>query len=99
MNHQNNKPVNLTLTTRLCFYHEELKPDIWGSNDIAYEIYYHTDTGIMRVFEIGAFGDAALVKSYKDKRGRGITLKEMLENIEEMSNMTLKEFREKVLKC
>lgn len=35
---------------------------------------------------------------YQDRRGRGITLKEMLENIEEISNMTYKEFKEKIVR-
>ena len=52
----------------------------------------------MRIFEIGAFGDSTLIKQFQDRRGRGITLSEMLENIEEISNMTYKEFKEKILR-
>ena len=51
----------------------------------------------MQVHEIGTFGDSTLVAMYQDRRGRGITLKEMLENIEEISNMTYKEFKEKIV--
>lgn len=51
----------------------------------------------MQVHEIGAFGDSTLVARYQDRRGRGITLQEMLENIEEISNMTYKEFNEKIV--
>ena len=49
------------------------------------------------MLKTGAFGDSTLVARFQDKRGRGITLKEMLENIEEISNMTYKEFKEKIL--
>lgn len=93
----NNKPVNIAIKTTITFYEEPAKRDTWGSNDISYEIYYNTANGIMQVFEIGAFGDATLVKRFQDKRGRGITLEEMLENIQEITKMTYKEFKEKIL--
>ena len=67
-----------------------------GSNSVIYEIYY--SEGIMSIIEIGAFGDGTLVKRFNDRRNRGITLDEMLENIKELSQMTYKEFKEKVLK-
>ena len=51
----------------------------------------------MQVFEVGSFGDRTLVARYQDIRGIGITLKEMLENIEEKANMTYKEFKEKIV--
>jgi len=69
-----------------------------GSDSIAYEIYWESIYGIMQIFEIGSFGDRTLCKSFKDKRNRGITLDEMLENIKEMSEMTYKEFEERILK-
>lgn len=47
----------------------------------------------MEILEIGAFGDRALVGRYNDKRGRGITEDEMLENIKEITHMTYKEFK------
>ena len=47
----------------------------------------------MQVIEIGAFGDGTLVARYQDKRGRGITEDEMLENIKEITHMTYKEFK------
>ena len=94
----NNKPVNNILKYKVVFYEEKVKPDMWGSNNVEYEIYYNSKDGIMGIFEIEAFGDKVLVAMYKDRRGRGITLKEMLENIEEISNMTYKEFKEKILK-
>lgn len=50
------------------------------------------------MFEIGAFGDSTLIKSFQDRRGRGITITEMLENLQEISQMTYKEFKEKILK-
>lgn len=93
----NNKPINIIISTTITFYKESPKRDTWGSSSVSYEIYYHTDDGIMRVFEIGAFGDSELIKVFQDRRGRGITLNEMLENIQEISNMTYKEFKEKVL--
>lgn len=52
----------------------------------------------MNVFEVCAFGDSTLIKRYKDRRNRGIALDEMLENIKEISEMTYKEFKEKILK-
>lgn len=94
----NNKPVNNILKYKVVFYEEKVKHDMWGSNNVEYEIYYNSKDGIMGIFEIEAFGDKVLVAMYKDRRGRGITLKEMLENIEEISNMTYKEFKEKILK-
>ena len=93
----NNKPVKKYIKLYLCFYKEELKPDTWGSADVAYEIYYWYDEGIMTVEKIDSFGDRTLVKQFRDKRNRGITEDEMLENIKELSNMTYKEFKEKVL--
>ena len=95
-NIEDNKPVNIVLSTTITFYHEEAKENQWGSNDIRYEIYYRTLDGIMDLFEIGAFGDATLIKRFKDRRNKGITLKEMLENIEERSQMTYREFKEKL---
>lgn len=97
MNIDNNNPVNNIIRYTIVFYEEETKPNTWGSNDVMYEIYYTSKDGIMQVHEIGAFGDGTLVASYRDRRGRGITLKEMLENIKEISNMTYKEFKEKIL--
>lgn len=92
-NIENNKPVNITLNIGVSFYEEESKENQWGSNDVSFEIYYNTKNGVMSVNEIGAFGDRTLINRFQDKRGRGITLKEMLENIEEISEMTYKEFR------
>ena len=98
MNIDNNKPVNNIISYTIVFYEEPPKKDTWGSNDVMYEISYNTKNGIMQVFEIGAFGDARLVARYRDRRERGITLKEMLENIEEISNMTYKKFQEKIVR-
>ena len=98
MNIDNNKPVNNILRCTIIFYEEETKSNTWGSNNVEYEIYYNSKDGIMQVHEIGAFGDSTFVAMYQDRRNRGITLKEMLENIEEISNMTYKEFKEKILK-
>ena len=92
-NIENNKPISITLDIGVSFYEEEPKENQWGSNDISFEIYYNTKNGIMDVNEVGAFGDRTLINRFQDKRGRGITLKEMLENIEEISQMTYKEFR------
>ena len=93
----NNKPANNILKYTVVFYEEEPKPNTWGSNNVAYEIFYDTKNGIMQVNEVGSFGDSTLVAMYQDRRGRGITLKEILENIEEISNMTYKEFQEKIV--
>lgn len=93
-NIENNKPVNITLNIGVSFYEEEPKENQWGSNDVSFEIYYNTKNGIMDVSEVGAFGDRTLINRFQDKRERGITLKEMLENVEQISQMSLKEFRE-----
>jgi len=95
MNIDNNKPVNIVINTTITFYEEPPQKDTWGSNDIRYELYYKN--GILQVFEIGVFGDGTLVKQFQDRRGRGITVKEMLENIQEIKDMTYSEFKEKVL--
>lgn len=97
INIDNNKPINIAINFKLTFYEEPPKRDTWGSNDISYEIYYTSKDGIMSVHEIGAFGDSVLVKEFRDRRDRGIMLNEMLENIQEISNMTYKEFKEKIL--
>lgn len=97
LNIDNNKPVNISINTTITFYKEPPKKDTWGSNDIGYEIYYNTRDGIMYVSEIGAFGDRTLLKRFQDRRGRGITVDEMLENIQEIKEMTHKEFKEKLL--
>ena len=97
MSIDNNKPANNIIRYTIVFYEEPSKKDTWGSNDVMYEIYYNSKDEIMRVHEIGAFGDSTFVAMYQDRRGRGITLKEMLENIEEISNMTYKEFKEKMV--
>lgn len=98
MNIENNKPENIIINFTVVFYSEEAKPNTWGSNDKVYELYYETKTGILSVLEQGPFGDRTLVTRYRDRRNRGITLDEMLENIQEISNMTYKEFKEKILK-
>lgn len=94
----NNKPVNNIIYYTIVFYEEEPEPNTFGSNDIAYEIFYNAKTGIMQIDEVGAFGDRTLIGRYQDRRGRGITLNEMLENIKEISEMTYAEFKEKILK-
>lgn len=91
---ENNKPEYLILNTTLVFHHDEPKKETFGSDSIAYELYYNTKDGILQIFEIGAFGDRTLIKRFCDRRNRGITLKEMLENIEEISQMTYEEFIE-----
>ena len=52
----------------------------------------------MQVWKQDAFGDSSLVASYNDKRGRGITLDEMLENIKEISEMSYKDFKKIILR-
>lgn len=51
----------------------------------------------MNVTEIGAFGDRTLIKQLQDRRGKVITVNEMLENIQGIKKMTYKEFKEKIL--
>lgn len=97
-NIDNNKAVNIVISTTITFYEEPPQKDTWGSNDIRYELYYDAKNGILQVFEIGSFGDSTLVAQYRDRRGRGITVNEMLENIQEIKDMTYKEFKEKILK-
>lgn len=89
------KPIdtNVIIKTTLVFYEEKPKPNTFGSNDITYEVFYGTREGIIEIYEVGAFGDRTLAKRLWDKRGRGITLEEMLEDIEEIANMPLKEFK------
>ena len=98
MNIDNNKPVNIIIKTTITFYEEPPQKDTWGSNNVVYELYYNTEDGILNVTEIGAFGDGTLVKRLQDRRGRGITVDEMLENIQEIKEMTYKEFKEKILR-
>ena len=93
----NNKPVNNIISYTIVFYEEEPEPNTFGSNSIIYQIFYTSDTGIMQVDKVGEFGDRTLMARYQDRRGRGITLDEMLENIKEISEMTYKEFKGKIL--
>lgn len=95
----NNKPLSISINTTITFYEEPTKRDTFGSNSVGYEIYYNTHNGIMNVNELGSFGDRTLVKRFQDRRGRGITIDEMLENIQEIKNMTYKEFKEKILEA
>lgn len=81
-----------TISTKLCFYSEKPQPNIWGSNDIRYEIYYEEKDGIMQIYTIGAFGDMTLTKRFGQ-----FPLNVALEFIEKMSKMTLGEFRTKVV--
>lgn len=92
------KPVNAIINTTIVFYEEPPKKDTWGSNNIEYKLCYNSKTGIVNIYEVGAFGDGTLIRRCRDRRNRGITLDEMLENIQEISNMTYKEFKEKILK-
>lgn len=98
MNIDNNKPVNIAINTTITFYEETPKRDTFGSNEVGYELYYNAKDGILYVSEIGSFGDRTLIQRFQDRRGRGITVDEMLENIQEIKNMTYKEFKEKILR-
>lgn len=98
MDIDNNKPQEIILKQTIIFYEEEPEPNTWGNNNIVYEIYYSSKNGIMQVEKVDSFGDRTLVARYQDRRNRGITIKEIIENIEEISNMTYKEFKEKILK-
>ncbi|MCX4365089.1 MAG: hypothetical protein OSJ70_04890 [Bacilli bacterium] len=91
MNEKDMKPVRNSITYFVTFYEEKAEPHTFGSNNISYEIYY--ENGIMSVSKIGAFGDRTLIGKFHDRRGRGITLKEMLENIEEISKMDYETFK------
>ena len=93
-----NKPLNNIIRYTVMFYEEPPKEGTWGSNDIVYELAYDTKEGIVQVFEQGAFGDSTLVGQFWDKRGRGITLDEMLENIKEISEMSYEDFKKIILK-
>ena len=98
MDIENNKPVNNIIRYTVVFYEEPPKEGTWGSNDIVYELSYDTKKGIVQVLEQGAFGDCKLVRQFWDRRGRGITLDEMLENIKEISEMSYKDFKKIILK-
>ena len=92
MSNLSNNKADTTISTKLCFYSEKPQANIWGSNSICYEIYYETKNGIMQIYTIGSFGDATLTKRFGN-----FPIDKALELIEEMSNMTLGEFREKVV--
>lgn len=92
MSDLSNNKADTIISTKLCFYSEKSQPNIWGSNDIRYEIYYEEKNGIMQIYTIGAFGDMTLTKRFGN-----FPLKKALELIEEMSNMTLGEFRAEVV--
>lgn len=85
------KPIKNIINFHIIFYKEKPQPNTFGSNNISYDIYYNN--GIMSVWKIGAFGDKYLINEFKNKNGKDITLQEMLENIEEISNMELEDFK------
>lgn len=85
------KPIKSSITYSITFYEEEPSPNTFGNNNISYKIYY--EAGIMSVYKLGAFNDRTLIGKFNDKRGRGISLKEMLENIEEISTMDYATFK------
>lgn len=95
---QNNKPVNNIIKYTIVFYEEEPKEHTFGSNDIMYELFYETKSGILDILEVGAFGDSTLVGRFWNKNGRGLTIDEVLESIKEMSEMAYEEFKNKILK-
>lgn len=85
------KPVRSSIKYCVTFYEEKIEPNTFGNNNVSYEIYY--ENGIMEVLKLGAFNDRTLIGKFNDRRGRGITLKEMLENIEEISTMDYATFK------
>lgn len=98
LNIDKNKVCNNIIRYAIVFYEEPPKRDTWGSNNVVYELDYDSKDGIIRVWEQGAFGDSTLIAQFRDRRNRGITLDEMLENIKEISKMTYREFKENILK-
>jgi len=95
---KNIKAEDIRLSLTLIFQKDTSSLGTWGSNEIVYKINYYYENGIMEVWSRGAFGDWTLENSFRDRRNRGITEDEMLENIKEMSKMTYEEFKEKLLK-
>ena len=85
------KPKKNIIIYTVVFYEEEPELNTFGSNNIIYEIQY--SNGIMSVWKVGAFGDRTLINNFRDRRAREITLQEMLENIQEISNMELEDFK------
>ena len=98
MDIDNNKPLNNIIRYTVVFYEEPPEENTFGSNNVVYELVYDTKKGIVQIFEQGAFGDSTLVEQFCDRRGRGITLDEMLENIKEISEMSYKDFKKIILK-
>ena len=98
MDIDNNKPVNNIIRYTVVFYEEPPEENTFGSNNVVYELVYDTKKGIVQIFEQGAFGDSTLVEQFWDRRGRGITLDEMLENIKEISEMSYEDFKKIILK-
>ncbi len=98
MDIENNKPENNIIRYIVVFYEEPAEENTFGSNNVVYELVYDTKKGIVQIFEQGAFGDSTLVGQFWDRRGRGITLDEMLENIKEISEMSYKDFKKVILR-
>ena len=92
----NDAQINLrTLTLSLSFF---LKDELFENQNLKYEVLYLYSKGIVEIWEIDTFSnEKTLVRRFRDRRGRGITQTEMLENIEEISQMNYKEFKEKLL--
>ena len=92
----NEAQINLrTLTLSLSFF---LKDELFENQNLKYEVLYLYSKGIVEIWEIDTFSnEKTLVRRFRDRRGRGITQTEMLENIEEISQMNYKEFKEKLL--
>lgn len=89
--------MNKILTLTIIFKEDEPIPNTWGSDAIVYEVRYNYKNQILEIWHQGSFGDWTLEKRFQDRRGRGITEDEMLEDIKEIANMNFNEFKKKVL--
>lgn len=69
---------------------------MWGSNDVAYEVYINIDTGNIDVEEIGSFGDRTFVVRFEHPEHREVTEQEVGTVINNFKNMTYERFKEMI---
>ena len=85
-----------TIKLTIVFKEGTEKENTFGTDEIAYEIYYFYETGIMEIDKIENFGDRRLVGSFKDKTHS----REMLDILLEIADMDYETFKNEVLdKC
>lgn len=85
-----------TLKLTMVFKEGTEKENTFGTDEIAYEIWYFYETGIMEIDKIESFGDRRVVGMFKDK----IHSREMIDVLLKIADVDFETFKREVLdKC